>query len=162
MIGLCDKLESAMVVVLQPAIGVGVTVATGKTNETKTAQMVKCYAETTEEEDPPYSGNYHSDCAVDVSYPSGTGLADDGGPNSPTHDELSASLKTEDINLLELVQSTLLASDLAGLLSAAVPDLTVFPGSIVFGRQDRGRDAIGRWGDTMHFTCYACGATLTP
>jgi hypothetical protein len=128
-------------------------VYTGKSSDEKTIPCVICSAEITEDEDPKGTGNWPVRCTVAIKQ---SGVRNEDG----TETDADSPRSDTQVNSAEIL-AVLMVDDLAEQITAAGADLTVFPGSIQFGSAESGRDDTGLWIDSLSFSCYACGSTLS-
>jgi hypothetical protein len=139
-----DKLETATMTVASPAIPWNIF--EGKSPQDKTLPAVIFEAETDGPEEPLHTGNFWAEITVSIKQ-----FAEPADPNA----------KPEDQAMVSLVFTTLMVEELPALLSAAVPDLYVYPRSCEFSTA-RARDPQGVWVDQLKIRCYACGSALAP
>jgi hypothetical protein len=163
---LADKVEAALAAVIAPAVS-GLQILTGKSSGTKgPPPAIICVAEEDGDEDPIHSGNFFVNCRVEIKcseVPNQNGTDDEGAePPDETEGFPPDERKLRDEALVAAVFSDIRVSDLASRLSAAVADLTVFEGSVVFEGAERDRDEHGVSVDTLRFRCLACGSALAP
>lgn len=139
---LTDKLESAFVSVLQSAIP-GVQIVTGKNATVKGVPIIICWADGQGEEDPPFSGNYWLNGAVEIK-----------GHAGPVKNSAAAKVAQQDLH--GLVYDALRVTDIAEQLTAGVADFTVFPNAVLFDAPVSGNDDAGVWTDAFPFRVYCC------
>jgi hypothetical protein len=147
-----DKIEAALVILVSPVVS-GVQVLPGKSaSDKQPPPVIICSAEEDGDEEPPHSGNFFVNGSVAIK---SSAVTNEAGMGEPAPDPKSA-----DQALVSAVFGAVRVANLAELLSAAVPDLTVFPVSVIFVGTERGRDKLGVWNDVLHFRCLACGQAL--
>lgn len=158
-----DKVEAALEVIVRQAV-TAVQVVTGKSAAVKMVPpVIICAAEADGQEDPFRSGNFFVNGSVAIktlAVPDEDGV-ESSKSNAQSSADLEAAVKSDSQDLVASVFGAVCVADLAEQLTAAVPDLTVFPGSVQFGAPESGRDAKGIWNDVIHFRCYACGSRLS-
>ena len=153
-----DKVEAALALLVTPVaagLSPGIRVVTGKSETDKVAPpLIVCSAEEDGDEEPKHSGNFFVNCSVAIKCSAVT--------NEDGNDNPSPNPKSADQSLVAAVFTILRVSNLDALLTAAVPDFTVFPDSVMHQGTERGRDRAGFWWDILHFRCLACGSSLAP
>jgi hypothetical protein len=146
-----DNVEAALVaLVSQVGLAEAVLVVPAKSAEGKAAPLVICEAECDEHDDPPMSGNFFVNAAVEVKA-AATETADG--------NEAGAAAVAANQALVSQVFAALMVSDLPERMNALGMDLTVFPGMVQFGHQ-KGRDEQGVWSDVLTVRLYACASAL--
>lgn len=150
---IADKIESALASVVAGVGITGLNIYTGKSSEEKALPCAICSAEVNGDEDPIGSGNYFVNWTVAVKQ-SAVQNEDGSAPDAESPKALTQDNSSSII-------AAIVVDDLAATLSSAVEDLTVFPGSIVFGAAESGRDESGHWIDAITGRCYACGSALS-
>lgn len=144
-----DKVESALVALVRAAVAdTAVSVLPGKDAGTIALPCVICAADGDGLEDPIGTGNCWVNATVAIKHAAADEM-----------DEVEA--KTYMQELVAQVFGAVQVGDLAEKLTAAIEDFTVFPGSVVFGAAESGRDEAGVWVDSLPVRLYCCGQTLT-
>ena len=153
-----DKCEAALAAIVTAAAAEA-QVLTGKSaTDKQSPPVVICSAEAEGEEDPKGTGNFFVNCSVAVK--SGAVPNEDGTDNPDAPEADADQVKAANQALVAAVFGAVCVADLADQMTAAVPDLTVFPASVQFQAPESGRDGHGVWTDALHFRCYACGSRL--
>lgn len=156
-----DRLEEALVAVLTaPAQALGnvfdgqpVTLCTGKNSADKLLPCVIAAADGGDNEETPINtGNFWVTFDVTIRHR--------GDPN-PSGDESGDNPKSSDQLLINMVWSTLHADNIAAQLSAAVADLTVFDGGVIWNSPKSGVDEAGVWVTQFSGRAYCCGSDLS-
>lgn len=134
---------------LLAAIPLGAPVYQGEGTEDMVTPCVRLYAETAEEEDPQYSGNFWANFNAEVIYPApvSIGTADTKAPNDL---------------LVQTVFDTFSSSTLPTDLNALASPVDDFTCIAVRNRQVRFETSGNQWINTLTMQLLVCASSLYP
>lgn len=150
-----DKLEAALVALITPAVAALVPVpdvVPGKDSGDKTLNVVICDAQGEGEEDPKGTGNFFLDAEIE--------MRSTAVPNETAATPATPDPKIANQAMVTAVTTVIMVDNLPALLSAAVPNFTVFPNGIIFKGPGRRQDETGAWIDTLGLRAYCCGSSI--
>lgn len=142
-----DKVEDALVALITAAVSAldpVPQVLAGKDSEDKELPVIRCVAHGDGEMDPPNSGNFWIQAAIQV--------------RTSGVDADSFDAKAKNQELLAAISGVLNVDNLPALLSAAISDFTTF--GVIFGAPDSKEDSSGVWMDEIPMRVYCCGTAI--
>ena len=139
-----DKIEEALASLVSAAVGDLASVVTGKASGTKALPVVICAANGSGEDDPPGSGNFWVDVAVQVK----TSASD------------SETAKEDSQAIIDAVASVVEAEGLPDQITNSGLGVTVLSPQVKYTAPESGQDEEGAWIDSITIGFYACESSF--